>query len=392
MIIPCIEIASGRVLGTPLDSKGGLEEILAQAEPLSRCSELLLVDGDASSLSGDNLKTLSAISSRLPCIVAGGIRNAERGRLLLRAGAEKIVLDAGASPDLHAAFRAEHLIIAVDAGDQVTPPDVVMASFRGRCAGFLLENLPYDPARQLPDLEVLRRFTLLTDTRLLVAVGDVGAQDVSDMDHIGVDAIVGEGVLTGRISVPEAFVSCMHFGPDESMPTVVVDPLGQVLMVTSSSPRSLEVALRSGEGTYFDPERGGLWRKGERSGNDQLVLRCRAAHDRRSLLFTVRQAGNACEASYSWFGDRAFNLEFLSRIAASKRNQDPAVSYTARLLTDPGTIEARLREKVSAVCSTDRRDETLWAVADLVYFLVVKAVSCNMSWSDVIRELRGRQR
>jgi phosphoribosyl-ATP pyrophosphohydrolase/phosphoribosyl-AMP cyclohydrolase len=107
----------------------------------------------------------------------------------------------------------------------------------------------------------------------------------------------------------------------------------------------------------------------------------------------VRQAGVACETgTYSCFGEREFSLDFLSEIAASKRSSDPSSSYTARLLGEPGALESRIREKVEELVRARRRDETLWAVADLVYFLVVRSVGRDLTWRDVIRELRGRQR
>lgn len=390
MIVPCIEIRDGRAAEAPGGARGGVEELLGLMEPLARCGDPAIMDMDAEDLSGDNAGLVSAACSRFPCWVGGGIRNADRARAVLRSGAEKIVLSAVTGPELLDAFRPEHVLLELrhDASGGSGELEKVLAQTRGRCSGYLIRS----GEQAKTDPESLRRLSMLTEAHLVVGGDDLTVEEIATLDRMGVDVLVGKPLLEKKISCAEAVVACMRWDDEETLPTVVVDAAGQVLMVAPSSPRSLETALSSGEGTYHDSARGGLWRKGERSGNDQLVLRCRPARDRRSILLTVRQAGNAHETGYSYFGDREFNLDFLSRIAASKRSSDPSSSYTARLLDDPQAIEARIREKVRSVVKARNRDETLWAVADLVYFLVVKAVSRNLTWSDVVRELRGRQR
>ena len=393
MNIPSLRIVEGRQeqVGEGRQTAVDAVEIMGLAEGLSRAGEIAAIDVDAERGEGDNLGVLKNLCSRFSCRVGGGIRTQEHGRMLLRAGAEKIIMHRDAGKDVLRGFRPVHVILEIDlaAGD-------VKGRIRqteGYCSGYLCVNIPVDGETGRVDVEAVRRLAMLTDRRICLAIDDVTVEEVATLDRIGVDVQVGETLQSGLVVAAESFASCVNWGDDGTVPTVVQDTAGQVLMLTRSSWESLVKSLRSGEGTYYSPERGAVWRKGEKSGHDQLLLRCVPSCDRRALHFLVRQAGVACEkGTYSCFGDREFSLDFLSEIAETKKSGDPASSYTARLLSDPQSFAAVIREKSEELVRAQKRDETLWAVADLVYFLVVKSVSRDLAWSDVVRELRGRQR
>ncbi len=79
------------------------------------------------------------------------------------------------------------------------------------------------------------------------------------------------------------------------VPTVVQEiDSGKVLMLAYSSKESLAKALRAGKGIYWSRSRQSLWEKGETSGNTQELILALSDCDRDSLLFMVKQKGNAC--------------------------------------------------------------------------------------------------
>ncbi len=78
------------------------------------------------------------------------------------------------------------------------------------------------------------------------------------------------------------------------VPTVVQDPAGNVLMLAYSSKESLCKAVETKQGWYYSRSRKRLWRKGEESKNTQKIVEIKADCDFDSLLFVVKQKGNAC--------------------------------------------------------------------------------------------------
>ncbi len=69
---------------------------------------------------------------------------------------------------------------------------------------------------------------------------------------------------------------------------------GEVLMMAWMNRESLAETLATGRACYFSRSRGGLWRKGETSGQVQRVLDLRLDCDGDTILLLVDQAGVAC--------------------------------------------------------------------------------------------------
>jgi phosphoribosyl-AMP cyclohydrolase len=79
------------------------------------------------------------------------------------------------------------------------------------------------------------------------------------------------------------------------IPTVTQDAeSGDVLMLAYMDRESWDETLRTGYAHYHSRERDKLWRKGETSGNVQLVVEIRVDCDRDAVLLRVNQTGPAC--------------------------------------------------------------------------------------------------
>ena len=68
---------------------------------------------------------------------------------------------------------------------------------------------------------------------------------------------------------------------------------GEVLMLAYVSPESWAETLRTGCAVYYSRSRRKLWKKGESSGNVQLVKEIRLDCDGDAILFKVEQLGGA---------------------------------------------------------------------------------------------------
>ncbi len=69
---------------------------------------------------------------------------------------------------------------------------------------------------------------------------------------------------------------------------------GEVLMMAWMNREALEETLRTGRVCYWSRSRGKLWRKGESSGQVQMLKELRLDCDGDTLLLRVDQQGPAC--------------------------------------------------------------------------------------------------
>src|SRR5262245_44736492 len=89
-------------------------------------------------------------------------------------------------------------------------------------------------------------------------------------------------------------------GPDGLVTAVAQDAsTGQVLMVAYMNRAAWEETLATRRAVYFSRSRGRLWRKGEESGNVQLVQAVYVDCDGDAVLLKVEQVGGAaCHEGY----------------------------------------------------------------------------------------------
>ena len=75
---------------------------------------------------------------------------------------------------------------------------------------------------------------------------------------------------------------------------------GEVLMLAYMNEAAWQETLTSGMATYFSRSRKMLWKKGETSGNMQVVKEIRIDCDNDTVLLKVHQMGNsaACHLGY----------------------------------------------------------------------------------------------
>lgn len=75
---------------------------------------------------------------------------------------------------------------------------------------------------------------------------------------------------------------------------------GRVLMVAFMNREAFDETVRSGHACYFSRSRNRLWRKGEESGNFQVVREIRTDCDNDTILLRVDQRGDgaACHEGF----------------------------------------------------------------------------------------------
>lgn len=74
---------------------------------------------------------------------------------------------------------------------------------------------------------------------------------------------------------------------------------GEILMLAYMNEAAFEETLRTGKACYYSRSRGKLWRKGEESGNVQVVKEIRTDCDNDTVVLKVEQIGGAaCHTGY----------------------------------------------------------------------------------------------
>ena len=78
------------------------------------------------------------------------------------------------------------------------------------------------------------------------------------------------------------------------IPAVAQDYLsGEVLMLAYINPEAWQETLRTGRAVYFSRSRNRLWRKGEESGNVQIIKEILVDCDGDAVIYRVEQKGGA---------------------------------------------------------------------------------------------------
>ena len=96
------------------------------------------------------------------------------------------------------------------------------------------------------------------------------------------------------VAVTQA-LDAIKFDSDGLVPAIAQQhDSGEVLMVAWMNRESVVATLSSGAATYFSRSRNALWRKGEQSGQTQMLVDFRIDCDGDTLLLLVDQKGVAC--------------------------------------------------------------------------------------------------
>lgn len=94
----------------------------------------------------------------------------------------------------------------------------------------------------------------------------------------------------------EPLGAAVHWNEQGLVPAIAQDwQTGEVLMMAWMNPESLALTVAGGQVVYWSRSRQALWRKGETSGNVQLLKELRLDCDGDTLLLLVDQVGDiAC--------------------------------------------------------------------------------------------------
>ena len=225
MLIPSIDLQRGRIVQLVQGETLAIETEAIE-EWIKRCAgwpKVQLIDLDAAKGQGDNERLVAEICGRLPCRVGGGIRSAERARHILRLGATHVILgsalfkdgavDAVFARQLAEEIGAPRLIAAVDSkggnvviqGWRTSLPLSAIDAIRALepfVGAFLYTHVDREGLLQGTDLDAIARVRAATSREVIAAGGITTMEEIEHLDRMGVDAVVGMALYTGRLPFP----------------------------------------------------------------------------------------------------------------------------------------------------------------------------------------------
>jgi len=224
MLIPSIDLMGGKIVQLVQGEKKALEfdDFEEWILRFSKYPLVQLIDLDAAIGSGDNRTLLRQFTERLPCQVGGGIRTIESAQEVLATGAKRIILgstlvrndriDVDAAQQFAQNFSTERLTFAVDSKNgkvavkgwrQMTPitPAQMMQALEPYCRAFLYTHIDTEGLLKGIPLDVVRRLRGITSQQLIVAGGIASQEEVDQLSDLGVDAVVGMAIYSGRMKL-----------------------------------------------------------------------------------------------------------------------------------------------------------------------------------------------
>jgi phosphoribosylformimino-5-aminoimidazole carboxamide ribotide isomerase len=224
MLIPSIDLRNGKVVQLVQGERLALEDadLDGWIRRFSAFPKLQLIDLDAAIGTGQNDDLVRYVCGQRACRVGGGIRSIDRARTVLDQGATHAIVGSSlfreGQPDLvfasalAQAVGADRVIGAVDAkGGRVavkgwretvplTAVDAVKA-LEPYCAEFLYTHVDKEGLMQGTDMEAIRAVAGATTRRVVAAGGITTQAEIDELDRMGVDAVVGMAIYTGRLAI-----------------------------------------------------------------------------------------------------------------------------------------------------------------------------------------------
>lgn len=222
MLIPSIDLMGGKIVQLVQGEKKKLEfdNFDYWIERFSEYPVVQLIDLDAAIGSGDNRTLVKQIAGRLPCQVGGGIRDVKTAQELVTLGVRKVIVGSALLKDgrihedharaLADAIPKSALMFALDSrGGRVaidgwrtqtalTAFDMIRA-LEPYCETFLYTHIDTEGLMGGIPMETIHAIRRATERHLVVAGGITEQREIDTLDALGIDAVVGMALYSGKM-------------------------------------------------------------------------------------------------------------------------------------------------------------------------------------------------
>lgn len=187
---------------------------------------------------------------------------------------------------------------------------------------------------------------------------------------------------------------------DGLIPAIIQDyETLEILMLGYMNKEALKITQSSGFATFYSRSQKKLWTKGETSGNKLAIKNILHDCDKDTLLVLAKNSGPTCHLNNnSCFLDAPSSSNItneLERTIDARFKEGNVSSYTYQLYKEGiKEIAKKVTEEageasISAVTNDGR---VIDEAADLIYHLLVMLRKLNLSYDDVLQELKNRSK
>jgi phosphoribosylformimino-5-aminoimidazole carboxamide ribotide isomerase len=222
MLIPSIDLMDGKIVQLVQGEKKKLEfdNLDYWIERFSKYPIVQLIDLDAARGTGDNRSLVGRIAGKLPCQVGGGIRNIETASELLSIGARKVIIgsallkngrvnldharalaDAIPTAALMFALDTKAGRVAIDGWRTQTALTAfdMIRELEPYCDTFLYTHIDTEGLMGGIPMDAVHAIKRATTKHLVVAGGISEQREIDSLDALGIDAVVGMALYSGKI-------------------------------------------------------------------------------------------------------------------------------------------------------------------------------------------------
>jgi phosphoribosylformimino-5-aminoimidazole carboxamide ribotide isomerase len=227
VLIPSIDVMGGKIVQLVQGEKKALEFDHFE-EWVARFSSfpiIQLIDLDAAMGKAANADLMRLFVLKLPCQVGGGIRSIEAARAMLTMGSRRVIvgsrlirhgrIDVGFAAEIAQAVGSDRLVFAIDSrrgkvairgwreATTIGPLEMIRA-LEPHCCAFLYTHVDTEGTLSGLPLEPIRKLREATSKQLIAAGGIATAEEITELDRMGVDAVVGMALYLGKINLPDS--------------------------------------------------------------------------------------------------------------------------------------------------------------------------------------------
>jgi phosphoribosylformimino-5-aminoimidazole carboxamide ribotide isomerase len=224
VLIPSIDLQGGRIVQLVQGETLALEsdDLEGWVARFQRFPVVQLIDLDAAKGLGTNDVLVTRVTGRLRCRVGGGVRTLARAEELIAAGSQAIIVGSALFKDgavdhafagnLVDTIGANRIICAVDSrggrvvihGWKTTLPITAVDAVRQLepyCGEFLYTHVDAEGLMRGTDMTAIRSVAAATRRKVTAAGGITTQDEIDELDRMGIDAVVGMALYTGRLAI-----------------------------------------------------------------------------------------------------------------------------------------------------------------------------------------------